>query len=205
MPPPCPPLPPYGITIFYIIPPLLGRIHRTHEERQGQRRSLGWPGVEAQSIQGSGLEMDKWTDSGRVEWGGGGHSGPGGWSEEQPQGGDRVMGPLSSCLIMVSISWGSMTVLSCRILFRPVLQAGISSPGSAGALWGPLQGTPEAEGTGRAEKAEALETGAVIREAPSSSLHPTWASGYSGEAGRHGPCLGGWEPWEGGPTLKNKL
>lgn len=76
--------------------------------------------------------------------------GPRGWSDEQPQGGDRVMGPLSSCLIMVFIRWGSMAVLSCQILFRPVLQAGIGSPGSAGALWGPLLGTPEAEGMGRA-------------------------------------------------------
>lgn len=62
--------------------------------------------------------------------------GPSGWIDEQPQGGDRAMGPSSSCLIMVFIRWGSTAALSCQILFRPVLQAGSGSPGSAGALWG---------------------------------------------------------------------
>lgn len=60
-----------------------------------------------------------------------------------------MTGPLSSCLIMVFSRRGSMAVLSCQMLFRPVLQAGIGSPGSAGALWGLLLGTREAEGMAR--------------------------------------------------------
>lgn len=38
--------------------------------------------------------------------------GPSGWTEEQPQGENRAMGPLSPCLIMVFTIWGSTTALS---------------------------------------------------------------------------------------------
>lgn len=88
--------------------------------------------------------------------------GPSGWIDEQPQGGDRAMGPSSSCLIR----WGSTAALSCQILFRPVLQAGSGSPGSAGALWGPLLGTPEADGVGRAGQ------GRESRDSRNGSINP---------------------------------
>lgn len=48
---------------------------------------------------------------------------PSGWADEKPQGRDKAMGPLSPCFVPILIRWGSMAVLSCPVLFSPVLQA----------------------------------------------------------------------------------
>lgn len=70
---------------------------------------------------------------------------------EKPQGGERVIGPLSPCLVFVS--WGLWQYWALT-LSRPVRHAGTGRPGSTGALWGPLLGTQEAERVGRARPRE---------------------------------------------------
>lgn len=52
--------------------------------------------------------------------------GPSGWTDEQPQGRDRAVEPLSPCLVVVFIRWGSMAVLSCQTLFGSGLRLALA-------------------------------------------------------------------------------
>ena len=109
----------------------------------GQRRPLRRPEVEAQSIQSGSLEVNSCTEKGQTEWG---QRRPlRVWLISSPREGTErwVLHSLSHCACYQIGLHGSLGL--SLTLYRSVLQARTFRSGSAGALWGPLQGTLEAE------------------------------------------------------------
>lgn len=113
------------------------------------------------------------------------------------------MGPLSPYLVVAFIRWGSVTLFSGQISFRPVPQAGTSGLGSDGALWGALLVMRKAEGVGRpGQRVQKLQKQQHSSKKPRVPCAPHGpgpvSTGAPGGSGR-------WEPREGGPTLKSAL